>query len=398
MTRRDINITEYQSCFFDRDDIDSASEALLYTRYRKQIEVTPPSYITQHRWKLTAKGYVGHIPLTRDLHLHLQPKVSVANIFGMWEYAYKLNSFQLLEGVTQCDNFQQFYSQLATILARHSLDLFRRGLYRTYLNQRDRLTVVRGKLDLRDTLKRPWEPRVTCDYPYLTADVPENQLVAWTLYLVVRSGLCDVSGNGSIVRKAYKTFSHHVTLQPFEAKDCMGRSYHRLNSDYQLLHSLCRFFLENTVPNTRSGDRLTFPFLVNMAQLYEKFVAEWLRLHVPKYNDNLRVESQKKHHLDDNEKFVYKIDLVIYDRHTHEVRYVLDTKYKVPQKPSSDDLAQIHSYARTQHCREAVLIYPEPLRYPYKNYIDRETRVRTLIFTIDGDLEKAGKVFLTQLF
>lgn len=391
MTPHNIDLYEYQPCKVDRELIDPNSEAVLYDDYSDYLGITPPSYRTQNRWELTSQGYVGHIPLSRNLHLHLQPKIPIANIFGMWEYASHLKSFRILDGVTECEKFAEFYSQLAKILAERSLRHLRRGLYRTYVTHRDRLSVVRGRIDLRDTLKRPWEPRVTCNYPVLTADVPDNQILAWTLYLIARS---DLPLHPNVV-KAYRAYSQHVSLQPYTAADCCGRAYSRLNTDYQFLHSLCRFFLENTVPNTKSGDRLSFPFLVNMANLYEAFVAAWLTEHFPK---RYRVETQKTHYLDGDRNFKYNIDIVIRDRQTRQVRYVLDTKYKVPEKPGTDDLQQIHSYARTQNCTEAALIYPQPLSVPYNNPIDSQTHVRTLTFDIGGNLDDAGKAFRDRLF
>ena len=39
---------------------------------------------------------------------------------------------------------------------------------------------------------------------------------------------------------------------------------------------------------------------------------------------------------------------------------VLDTKYKT-HKPLADDIAQVVAYAESKGCREAVLIYPQPV-------------------------------------
>jgi len=36
------------------------------------------------------------------------------------------------------------------------------------------------------------------------------------------------------------------------------------------LHALCRFFLENSGPAHSSGGHTCFPFLVDMAQLFER--------------------------------------------------------------------------------------------------------------------------------
>ena len=54
------------------------------------------------------------------------------------------------------------------------------------------------------------------------------------------------------------------------------------------------------------------------------------------------------------------------------------------------------SYAHTKGCREAILIYPTPLDQPLDETI-RGIRVRSLTFSLDGDLEQAGQRFLQDL-
>jgi 5-methylcytosine-specific restriction enzyme subunit McrC len=56
-----------------------------------------PSPKTDHRWELTAQGWVGYIPLSPELGLSLQPKVSLEGLFRMLEYAYRLESFHFLD-------------------------------------------------------------------------------------------------------------------------------------------------------------------------------------------------------------------------------------------------------------------------------------------------------------
>ncbi|MCX7038200.1 MAG: hypothetical protein NT005_03560 [Spirochaetes bacterium] len=43
---------------------------------------------------------------------------------------------------------------------------------------------------------------------------------------------------------------------------------------------MCRFFLESSGPTHEPGGNLMLPFLVDMARLFELFVAEWLQQHI----------------------------------------------------------------------------------------------------------------------
>jgi 5-methylcytosine-specific restriction enzyme subunit McrC len=159
------------------------------------------------------------------------------------------------------------------------------------------------------------------------------------------------------------------------------------------MHALCRFFLEHSGPTHQVGDREMLPFLVNMANLYELFVAEWLKAHLPA---PWRVKVQEKVHIGAHKELQFEIDLVIEDDQGN-TRYVLDTKYKTADKPDNTDINQIIAYATAKNCREAILIYPTPLSRPLDIHLDN-IHIRTLAFSLDGDLEAAGEKFLATLF
>ena len=98
----------------------------------------------------------------------------------------------------------------------------------------------------------------------------------------------------------------------------------------------------------------------------------------------------------DQEKISFKIDLVISNASTKQPVCVLDTKYKNAEKPSNDDIAQVNLYAGLKGCREAILVYPKQIAHPV-NELVKDTRIRTVYFSLDGDLEKAGKEFLADI-
>jgi hypothetical protein len=75
---------------------------------------------------------------------------------------------------------------------------------------------------------------------------------------------------------------------------------------------------------------------------------------------------------------------------------VIDTKYKVPDSPSTDDVAQVVAYAEAKGCHEAALVYPARLLRPLNTRIG-EIRVRTLTFSLDGDLDQNGAAFVREL-
>lgn len=57
-----------------------------------------------------------------------------------------------------------------------------------------------------------------------------------------------------------------ASLMPCSANDTVGRFYNRLNVDYQPLHELCRFFLDQTGPSYTLGDYSMRPFLIKLVK------------------------------------------------------------------------------------------------------------------------------------
>ena len=385
-----IELVEYETRRFLESEISEELGMKIWQNYGNHISIDEPSFKNGNQWSLTANGWAGHIPLTPEFQIALLPKVEIRNLFGMLEYAYRLESLKFPEGLTDCDSLEEFYETLARLFALRVLDRGRKGFFRSYQPRKDRIPYVRGRFDVRKICQKPWMVKPECCYEEHTSDVEDNQILAWTLRRILQSGICTERSLPS-VRRAYQSLRGLATPIPCDPQDCAGRLYNRLNQDYQPMHALCRFFLEQSGPSHRIGDRTMIPFLVDMPKLYELFVAEWLK--AQKLPDFV-VKSHVPVVIGKEGRIKFDIDLVVYERYTQKARFVLDTKYKAPDHPGNDDISQVVTYATAKGCHEAILIYPKPL-----NLDERvgKIRVRSLTFSLDGDLEEAGRRFLQDL-
>lgn len=391
-----VELVEYKATLLPRGCLNKLLEQTLVEHYRDQVDIEAPGYRTGDQWRLTAKGWAGYIPLATDFGLRLSPKVEIGSLFRMLEYAYRLHSFRFLEDLIGCQTLEEYYERLANVLAKRVLDRGRKGFYRDYLAQTEQLPYVRGRLDIARSAAQPWNVRPHCHYQEHTADIEENQILAWTLWDITRRGICTERVLPT-VRQAYRSLQGLTSLQPFSTTACTERDYNRLNEDYHPLHALCRFFLERTGPSHRQGDRQVLPFLVNMESLFELFVAEWLKTHLP---PRWRVTAQERYQIGAGNGPRFDIDLVLYDMASGTVRCVLDTKYKAPDTPSTADIGQVMAYATAKDCDEAVLIYPTQLPSPLDVFVGEKQKihVRSLVFALDGDLEATGQRFVDALF
>lgn len=395
--RRIITLTEYEPHYLTQDEFPEAVAETLWREFRAQIQVDPPSFQTQNRWRLTAQGWVGFIPVSPMIGLSLRPRVPLGNIFGMLDVAHHLRSLQFGRDLFAAATLETFYEQLALILARQVLARGRSGIYRAYVARVDRLPYMRGALSVPQMVCTPIQTHVVCRYAEQTADVEENQLLAWALYLILQSGLCRESVLPTI-RRAYRAIRNVANVHPYPSSAYRNRTYNRLNSDYHRLHALSHFFVEHSGPSYELGDREMLPFMVNMPRLYERFVAEWLMQNLHD-RFQLRVQEQFSvgHRGASRSGVSFAIDLVIYDQVEQSVRWVMDTKYKIPRNgPESADVQQILAYAHARQASEAILIYPVQLMQPVDAVING-IRVRTLAFGTDEELNVAGQKFLERL-
>jgi 5-methylcytosine-specific restriction enzyme subunit McrC len=360
--------------------------------YRTQVRLSRPNFGDEYI--LTPQGYVGTLPLTPDFQLNIEPKVPIGNLFGMLAYAYQLDIY-ILEGLTQCKDLPAFYDRLAFTLANRVLLRCRRGLYHEYVAEESVGAVVRGRLDVRRAVSRPWAHELRSTTEIHTADVAHNQVLLYVLWLLARSGQAEPK-TLALVTQAYRELGTGVSLVAFGADECRHflneNVYTRLNQDYAPLHALCRFYLEHAAPSHEYGDHTMFPFLVDMNRLFELFVTEWLRVHLP---SPYRLVAQESVTHGADKQVHFKIDLVIYEGDVP--RFVLDTKYKNAGIPAQSDIQQIMAYAQVKNTPEAVLIYPMPLD-GWEDVLVNRLRVRAVCFDLRGDLDVAGGRFLAGLF
>jgi 5-methylcytosine-specific restriction enzyme subunit McrC len=388
---RTIELAEYAITELDNKELSHESAIALWQNYSAQIVVEFPSPKTDNRWRLTPQGWVGQIPISRELVLRLNPKTKIQNIFRMLEYAYRLRQFLMPKGMIDAGDVEDVFERLAVILSRRVVARARRGFYRAYVPRRETLAYLRGRLDVVHVSRAPWKVELPCRYSVHTADIEDNRILAWTLFLIGRAGLAGKT-QGSMISRAFRTLQGSVLLNQYGPESCMNRRYNRLNDDYESMHALCRFFLSHTGPTHQHGENAMLPFLIDMRKLYESFVAEWLRMQLP---EKFNIKSQERVILGAGSP-IFVVDLVLRDAFTDQPLRVLDTKYKVPERAGQEDIYQIVTYAKLMKCREAILIYPARLGQSLDINVG-DVHVRSLTFALDGDLDEAGHAFLSNL-
>lgn len=390
--RTTIELVEEEPKYLPRTRLSEAQAMRIHETVGDKVSVEFPSPINGQRYVFRPTGYVGIFPVD-DTVVRIEPKVSISNLFGMLEYAYNLKSFRLLEGLVDVDTVAGLYENLAAILAKRVLDRVRKGLYRGYVDEVEQLPFVRGRMIPYPTALTIAKGgyKATCEFEDHTPDLIDNRILFWTLLHISRADLKREEVR-LLVKKAALTLSDIVRPTEILPSDCLGRFYHRLNQDYEPMHGLCRFFLENQGPGISRGQRGFTPFLVYMPGLFESFVAEWLRTNAPRF----AVEPRYVVSLNPSGSIEIRIDIVLRDPIASSVLAVVDTKYKRAKEPSTQDLFQVVGYAETLQTHTAILVYPsieirqEPIR-------TGQIVVYPISFDLAADLESSGRRFLANL-
>ena len=388
-----IQLIEYETCFFAPNELSEDDARRIYIHFGDKVSVEWPTPKTDGRWQLTSLGWVGFIPIGQKSGISLKPKVPLQNLFKMLEYAYDMESLKLSEGSYDCKSIRDFYERLAKILADRLIDRAKEGLYKTYKEEYEDLSFVRGRIDILALARTPVKTQLPCYFENYTIDIEDNQIIAWTLHTILRSCIC-TDRSIPVLRKAERILRNSVALSPYNGCDCVGRVYDRLNADYEIIHKLCRFFLDNIGPTQDLGDRTMVPFLVDMARLFQLFVARWL-------NQNLDVRYllkwQETFVIGEKGALRMVMDLIIYNRENGVPLCILDTKYKAHSSVSSEDYSQVVAYSDAVGCENAILIFPKKLDQPFNEKPGR-IRVKTAVFDLGVEIEKAGELFLKNLY
>ena len=390
---RVIELTEETPSMLAPTELTQEEALIVHKRFGAQVTVGFPTVLTENRFELRPSGYVGQLPISSDLLIRIAPKIPIANIFGMLEYAYDLKSFKLFDDVVDVAVIEDLYERLAAILARRVLSRVRKGLYSTYIAEEDHLPFVRGRISIVPTVRGMLRGGTTlwCQYDEHTADVQDNRILAWTLYCLRKLPFKRESVQRD-VRQAYLALAGTITVTPVEARECIHRFYHRLNDDYEPMHGLCRLFLEHLGPGIEAGEHVFLPYVVDMPLLFETFVAEWLQDHVP---PELRISPQYRVNLEANVNLTFVMDILIKNKATGQVLAVLDTKYKRAARPDESDISQVTTYAVQMQAPKAILVYPSFETQPITVRIG-DILVESLVFDITRE-DMGGDAFLSEL-
>lgn len=331
-------------------------ESIVASLTRRQAELLNASGVVSvapagaGEWTVTATSKVGTLVID-GVELLIRPKIRPDNLFlllevGLPERAWRAEAFDY---ATTSD----LLPSVIALFARTVETTLGRGLLHSYRTQRDDLVALRGRLDLRGQFARAGVATpVACQFDEFTADNAENRYLRAAVRLAAR-----VPTVHAVDRR--RLMQHLVALEevadaPVRPDDLDRMVINRLNEHYRPALRLARLLLENVTLVDQRGRSSASSFVVDMNDLFQRFVTERLRRAL---RDVMDIEAEPPVHLADGNAVRMEPDLVFT---CGRIRVLVgDVKYKVLRdaRARSADYYQLLAYTTALDLPDGVLIY-----------------------------------------
>lgn len=302
-------------------------------------------------WTVTASSFVGTL-VVGGVELLIRPKVRPENLFlllepGLPESAWRREAYDY-------DISSNLLTSVIGFFARTVEATLARGVLRSYARRDEELVAMRGRLDLSGQFRRSGVlSPIACTYDDFTEDVPENHVLRAAIRRALMVSGIDVGVRQRLMRQLIAL--EGVADVAVDASSIDRIHFNRLNEHYGPALGLARIVLMNVTLADARGGTAASSFMVDMNDLFQRFVTDRLRREL---RGRLDLVSEPVVHLGEQRRVSMQPDLVFKDRARREV-YVGDVKYKVTFDGSgrSSDYYQLLAYTTAMQLPGGALIY-----------------------------------------
>ncbi len=314
----------------------------------KLVSVTPSA----QGWTVTAAFSVGALSVS-GMAVRVQPKVGLVKTLQLLARAHGIRHLSLDEAHIGIAAEGDLSTVLAALFAQEATSALASGPLRGYRTEDQSISVLRGRLRLRDQDLRRFGMLVPLEVTVdeWTTDTDENRLIrAACVRLLGLPGL--PHGVRHRLRHADRLFADVHLLLPGVPVPLWTPT--RLNKRLHRLLRLAEIVLKHAAVEHHANDVQVSGFVVPMEKLFEDLVAQLLREQV----SGARVRAQGKYALGTSGHLNIQPDLVFF-RDGVEVA-VADTKYKIlneKKKLRNEDAYQLITYCTRLGLEAGHLIY-----------------------------------------
>ena len=278
--------------------------------------------------------------------------IRIQNIYHMLAYAFQILREQ---GYESCgtEEFENTADLLSAILAKGVSIQIKRGLGRTYIEETEPLSCLRGKIDVTESIKQQTiiKQQLVCTYDEFSVDTYMNRILKTTMELLLRY---DIPKTRKKELRNLLLYFKEVRIVDVHSID-WSFHFNRNNQSYQMLMAICYLIIKGLLQTSADGSVKLIQFLdeQRMCRLYEKFILEYYKKHYPQIRTSA---SQIGWALDDGISAMLptmQSDIMLtygnktliidakYYSHTTQVQYNVNTLH-------SNNLYQIFTYVKNK--------------------------------------------------
>ena len=325
--------------------------------------------------------------------------IRIQNIYYMLAYAFQVLNEQGYKNIAT-EDFENTAELCAAILARGISLQIKRGLGKEYIPQTESLSLLRGKIDISETIKTQALQRkqMVCSYDEFSVNSYMNRIIKSTILILLRSDI--TKARKKELRKLLVFFDDVDTIDLYSVN--WNVQYNRNNQTYRMLVSICYLVVKGLLQTQSDGTTKLMDFLdeQRMHRLYEKFILEYYRREFPQITANAsRIDWQ----LDDDVSAMLPImqtDIMLsysgktliidakYYTHSTQIQYDKHTLH-------SSNMYQIFTYVKNKEAELAeephevsgMLLYAKTDEevYPENEYRMSGNKIEVRTLDLDGD-------------
>lgn len=202
--------------------------------------------------------------------------ILIENIYYMLSYAFLPLTPDGYKNLSK-EAFTNIHNLFAAILSQGISIQLKQGLYREYIDRRESLTLLRGKIDMQETIHNRLSRKrvIACEFDELSENNLLNQIIKATVMLLIRHN--DVKPEYKSALKRYMLYFSGVDMIDPSFIQWHKVRFYRHNATYRMLINICQLILEGMLLTTRDGEYMLASFLrpEYMSRLYEKFILEY---------------------------------------------------------------------------------------------------------------------------
>ena len=211
--------------------------------------------------------------------------IFIKNIYYMLSYAYSFLERQEYENIAS-EKFDNIHNLFALILSSQIGKQLKQGLYREYIDCKEDLSVVRGKINMEGTIRNQLARKmiVTCEYDVLLENNIFNQILKIASFLLIKHPDVDDDIKATL-KKEMLFFSNVDNIDPSTIHWSALR-FQRNNYSYRMLIDFCHMFLDGMLLTTEEGEHKLASFINQkvLNDIYEKFILEYYAKEWPEVN------------------------------------------------------------------------------------------------------------------